>query len=195
MKIDLPDRNERIEHITLSRHDQELYDFFKGKTEKITSGASKKQKSYLDKSEDNILALITILRRICNHGEDLLPEWASKSWRDRSNNAVDWSAIQCRREICSRCGEDMDMPDLLDSPSSRTSHRYYLCDSCAQIEDINNSEEESLRMPVETSVIIRHPTLPTHPAIPCHPSAKVEALLKNLLIEQKTGNARTQSKR
>lgn len=196
MNINLPDRNERIECVNLSQHDQKLYDFFKGKIEKITSGAPEKRKSsHLDKSEGNILALITILRLICNHGEDLLSPWASKAWRYQSDSAVDWSIIRCSRQICNRCGEDMDMPELLDSPSSEESKRYCICDSCAQIEDIDDSRSESPLMTVETSVEIQLPTLVTHPAANSRPSAKVDALLKNLLTEQKTENSKTQPKR
>lgn len=83
--VKLPAKIEKIESVKLSDADRELYEFFKAQASKTAdqlSGSGQVVSTAPDKNK-NTLALINLLRLICNHGEHLLPTSAANAWRTR----------------------------------------------------------------------------------------------------------------
>jgi len=74
-----PAQNAKIEVIELGQAEQKLYDFFKQKAAKLAKDSATKRPGWLKGSsskDSNILYFINTLRRIYNHGEQLLPSSA-----------------------------------------------------------------------------------------------------------------------
>ncbi|KAL4877425.1 SNF2 family N-terminal domain-containing protein [Aspergillus karnatakaensis] len=76
--VELPRKMERSETVQLTGEDRDLYEFFKAKASKA---ASQIQGAGIEEQKQNTLAIINILRLICNHGEQLLPDSAVAAWR------------------------------------------------------------------------------------------------------------------
>ncbi|KAI2626051.1 SNF2 family N-terminal domain-containing protein [Hypomontagnella submonticulosa] len=73
--LTLPHRLERVHEIYLHQEDQVLYDIYKKRCAEKAAGVGKRRgESASLKGENNILSLITYLRYICDHGEQLLPD-------------------------------------------------------------------------------------------------------------------------
>ncbi|RDW68839.1 DEAD/DEAH box helicase [Aspergillus mulundensis] len=81
--VELPIKNERIETVHLSKTDREVYKFFQAKASKAAgqiNGPEQGMSGIREERRENTLAIINILRRICNAGERLLPASAVAEW-------------------------------------------------------------------------------------------------------------------
>ncbi|KAF5979480.1 helicase-like transcription factor [Fusarium coicis] len=74
----LPPPTIREEKVDLHPYDRDLYDFFESEAAKNAADPAKSSKKGREKK--NVLSLIHNLRRICDHGEDLLPASDIEYW-------------------------------------------------------------------------------------------------------------------
>ncbi|RBR14509.1 hypothetical protein FVER53590_03350 [Fusarium verticillioides] len=75
----LPPPTIREEKVDLHPYDRDLYDFFESEAARIAADPAKNSKTGREKK--NVLSLILNLRRICDHGEDLLAASDIEAWR------------------------------------------------------------------------------------------------------------------
>ncbi|KAL3478348.1 hypothetical protein BJX99DRAFT_245653 [Aspergillus californicus] len=157
--VKLPLKRERVESVQLSSKDRELYEFFKAKASKTASqlGGHGYVEAGMQEKKENTLSIISIMRLICNHGEELLPTGAVNAWhaqqervaeRDVSEPIQPWDT-----SLMSQKGNNGRCPP----PAGRRN----------EVGDFN-----------------RHSIATASPGSSV-PSAKVEALLKNLNHEQR----------
>ncbi|KAI0902849.1 hypothetical protein F4823DRAFT_637700 [Ustulina deusta] len=111
----LPQRYEEIEEVSLLSEDQEIYDFFKRKVQRIVipnfqdCDAHRSERS----KEANILSIITLLRVICDH-VDLLPQTAIDSWKREDTKMSDQ---ETRLLLTSSSSENMEVVEAKRSQS------------------------------------------------------------------------------
>ncbi|KAH8879083.1 hypothetical protein GQ53DRAFT_856454, partial [Thozetella sp. PMI_491] len=76
--IRLPKRHEKICEVKLTAQDRELYDFFRSHAYLLAAGQLSAKSDLATKatSHINLLTLINILRRICDHGTQMIPSTA-----------------------------------------------------------------------------------------------------------------------
>lgn len=194
ISLGLPERIERIEHVTLNREDRELYKIFEKRTSSILFGRSNTGDSSRPDSlkDGNILSLITCLRLICNHGKSLLPQSALNIYENSNDTAEDWRMVQSYKSTCRTCGEDLEESESPHPGSTENISKPSICTSCA-FSDEDETRKDS-RSP--SSQLISPPgpahIMPKPDAQPILPSAKVETLLRNLraeLVTQDFSNA------
>ncbi|PMD44747.1 hypothetical protein L207DRAFT_483787 [Hyaloscypha variabilis F] len=184
--IKLPRRIERNEEITLHQADQVIYDFFREKTAKIAAGLEDRDAANSRRSKgksSDILTLINILRRICNHGVDLLPQSALEAWRSKNNASLDWQMMQNFDKLCDSCGSIMEEVDSLSNDIPEFHCRNLICTSCS-MQSENTSRDDARKSPkcAATQATSGNPS--NLPEYSMRLSAKVEALIRNLNVEQ-----------
>ncbi|RMJ16006.1 hypothetical protein CDV36_004313 [Fusarium kuroshium] len=165
----LPSRTEKIERVDLSREDREIYKFFSATATRIASGSFQDEgnmRSTDMNGKKNVLPIINFLRRICNHGEDLLPDSAVETWRLSQGGLVDSQKKQSEGESCALCHDDLLSTTGSPFCALCVSTRHYS-------EPIGMAGSLRTGSPQEES-----------PTRPLRPSAKVEALIRNLDKEQ-----------
>ncbi|KAF4944314.1 hypothetical protein FSARC_14703, partial [Fusarium sarcochroum] len=189
----LPQKNDRLEIIELDDSDRRLYDFFK-------------RSSYLNgylhpapdkKGSTNILVLISLLRLICDHGQALLPKSALSAWDERNEGALTWEMLESSIERCTSCESQIEGLDITESIEGRFKCGHLFCGSCmAALQDfadpvwcpeckrmVASGEDSSIPaagIPTPRDIANIHLT-PEYP-----PSAKVEALLRNIMDKTKS---------
>ncbi len=152
-----------------------------GKRQRNISGKTRR------KSAGNIVLLLSILRRICDHGEALLPHAALEVWRNRDASVLSWDVLEKAAEAgrsCCVCGEGVENGEdgekcevnvTLEFPCGK----HVACDTCAT--------------PAANDLVLTCPKCPgTEDAspvskMPCGvgsaygPSSKVSAVLRKVL--------------
>jgi len=190
--FELPRRIEKIETVEFHQSDQELYNFFKEKTAKVAAGllsSSRGTHKYEQLKENNILSLINFLRLICNHGEQLLPPSAFEAWKARDSTSIDWQMMQNCRRRCGICGADIEGTNSPTSNNPELLCQHSICAICAfQYEENTPGEERTCPKCVATSGTGTHLNISSSATTFTQPSAKIEALLRNLHLEQILGN-------
>ncbi|KAK5987845.1 SMARCA3-like protein-like protein [Cladobotryum mycophilum] len=187
----LPDRHEQTVRLELSPEDRDLYTFFSKKAANIASGAYRHdpQYSFMDgRKNDNILTLINVLRLICDHGEQLLPQSAVESWKTSGDNFMDWQKIQDFQEFqaaCDLCGSKIDDAKVQNVMGLNTSSLHAMCQACHTSVEGNASENEPTSpdrsMPTPSDREGSYSTITTMPAqLP----PKLKVLIDNLHQEQ-----------
>ncbi|KAJ5248990.1 Helicase C-terminal, partial [Penicillium chermesinum] len=78
----LPHRAEAEQCIELNTSERLLYDFFKAQAFSVAAKSTVGNEA-IEKGAHGILSLMNALRLICNHGENLLPPFAIKLWKER----------------------------------------------------------------------------------------------------------------
>ncbi|PVH83872.1 hypothetical protein DL98DRAFT_558686, partial [Cadophora sp. DSE1049] len=183
--LQLPLRRERIAEIKLHQKDQELYELFRGKTTRIVAGLAKKGEISpgMSKGNDvNVLTLINLLRRICNHGEDLLPQSALEAWRANSTS-MDWEMMRSCNKTCDSCECLIEELDFLSDDIAEFDCHHSFCVLCTtQCE--NTGTEEVRRCPKCAAKQTGSDHSASRPKPTFRFSAKVEALMQNLRTEQ-----------
>lgn len=87
-----PKHEERPVELELDEASQTLYQFFTRRATTLARIATKALKNGAPTdSNENFLTLIGILRLICDHGGDLLPEAALNAWKRKNAASVDWN--------------------------------------------------------------------------------------------------------
>ncbi|KAF8862893.1 hypothetical protein BDZ45DRAFT_702737 [Acephala macrosclerotiorum] len=184
--LNLPRRIERIEEIELHHADQVLYQIFREKTAKMAAGLAGQDGGTSRSSEGkgaNILTLINFLRRICDYGEDLLPQSALEAWKSKNSTLVDWQMMRNCNKICDSCGSTIEEIDLLSDDSPEFHCHHSICTTCSMQNEIT-SIDEVRKCPkcADTRATSRNSS--SLPDISTRLSAKVEALIRNLGAEQ-----------
>lgn len=184
--LELPRRTERLEKVELFQADQVLYQFFRDKTAKTAAGLAGQARGASRTSENkgaNILVLINILRRICNHGEDLLSQSALDAWTSKSSTSMDWQMMQKWNRICDSCGSDIEKVEESSNNSRESPSNHSICSNCSMPNDnMSNDEIQSCpNLPATQATSENSFGLPKSPT---YPSAKVKALMRNLAAEQ-----------
>jgi hypothetical protein len=92
-ELSLPPRIDRVEKVELTARERELYEFFEGGNSHMLAGVFSGSDNEFNKPErHNVLRLINFMRRICDHGEQLLPHSALAAWHSRHSLFFDWSS-------------------------------------------------------------------------------------------------------
>ena len=188
--FNLPQRSEKAELIDLSPKDRELYNFFKLKTAQIVSELSQRQPGAGkadQKKGTNILTLINFLRRICDHGEDLLPSSALEVWKTRSSSLSNWQMMRIFRARCDICGVYVDEVNTSPSIDLEYQCQHSICPECTL-----RGQKDKLLEGVSCPKCINDITsegdkILQSPRKPIQPSAKIEKLIQNLRQEQVLG--------
>ena len=181
-QLKLPGRVECVEWVEMDAEDRGLYNFFKRRTAEIASGIFQTEARREDRGGGRTLTLINLLRRICDHGEQLLPASARQAWRTRASTSIDWQMMQKDVTSCDACGIS---EGEAESGNVEFGARSFICPTCVAKEDDNGDG---------TANTNTNEGLKLQPKI--RPSSKVRALLDNLLKEQSSdGAARTPKKR
>jgi SNF2 family DNA or RNA helicase len=183
--LKLPLRIERIEEITLHQKDQELYEYFREKTAKIAAGLAGQGEDAPKISggkDANILTLINFLRRICNHGENLLPQSALEA-RRANIMLVDWKMMQNCNKSCDSCGSHIEELDFLSDDIPEFDCHHSICTICTSQSD-NTSAAEMQKCPKCAAKRVKSENSSSLPKSSIRFSAKVEALMQNLHTEQ-----------
>lgn len=185
--LELPQRFEKVELIELSPNDRELYNFFKLKTAEIVSQLSQHElgsgKAGQHKGT-NIITLINFLRRICDHGEHLLPLSARGIWKNRSSSWTNWQVMRVFRAKCDICGVDVDDVDAPASIDVEYQCQHSICSKCA-FRGQQEKTSDSLSCPKCNDGIASEGDTILHSSRDfIRPSAKVEKLIQNLRQEQ-----------
>lgn len=192
-ELKLPPHSEREELVSLHPDDQHLYDLVKKTAqEKAARLNSHPKMGWLTKDgEKNILVLLNCLRRICDHGHQLLPEsWRKMIEKGASSTNVQQQQIYARE--CSICGGE------IDNKSSATN---IVCTNCATSEEECSTSHlgvDHMHRGREASSGLPRASLgrSSRDEITHRPSAKVIALLDNLQRERSISASRgTQRKR
>ncbi|KAH7009780.1 SNF2 family N-terminal domain-containing protein [Ilyonectria destructans] len=183
LTLNLPSKTEVIEQVELDPDDQDLYNFFRDRTAKIAAGLSEDKTGQNRrvpgrKRGRNILTLINFLRRICNHGQEMLPPSALQSWREKDNN-VDWGMMLLVGDSCEACGQCRQMPELQDEASPRADSKEPECLGCLSGVPSNGASKalQTTKGSKGTGAVA--------------PSAKLRALLQNLRREQTPASIQT----
>ncbi|OJJ95992.1 hypothetical protein ASPACDRAFT_81685 [Aspergillus aculeatus ATCC 16872] len=169
--LQLPKKVERTELVHLTAADREIYDYFKARASKTAAELSgEPQDSGKQASADTTLALINMLRLICDYGERLLPKSALELWRNRDRHddviAAPWESVgSCLNE------EDF-VPDNRSTPARKAAG------GSAKPGDVYDAIERATYSPDEMTMEgCQEPCLGLSP--------KMIALLKNLEREQR----------
>lgn len=196
--LNLPRKTERVEEVEMGRNDRQLYEFFK-RFSYLTAGLDKTSKR---KAATNILVLISMLRLICDHGEALLPESALKAWRDQDEHSLTWEMLESSIRRCVSCNCGIEELDAVESAIEELKCRHALCEACV-IKSQNSVGR--LSCPKCETALAKSPSatsesspplsqvesvIPLKPRYP--PSAKIEALLRNIIQRQTRSKGETQ---
>jgi SNF2 family DNA or RNA helicase len=144
------------------------------------------------KSAGNIVILLSVLRRICDHGEALLPQAALEVWRNPDASVLGWDALEEAVETgrsCGVCGdgvkngEDGEKREV-DLTVELPCGKHVVCETCATpaADDVVLTCTKCLTAEDASSVSI----LPYGVASAYSPSSKVSALLRNILVTLRT---------
>ncbi|KAL9621183.1 MAG: hypothetical protein Q9160_004315 [Pyrenula sp. 1 TL-2023] len=169
--------------------DREIYAFFKAKTAKIAAeisthhaGSTRSER----RRDTNILTLINFLRRICDHGEQILPQPALQAWMARNSSSVDWQTMNDCRPRCTSCGVHTDQGETTASTELelRCRHFVHVCSICA-IEAQEQVSAQGLLCPFCAETIndgegIMNPVAGRRFI---RLSAKIDALIQNLRMK------------
>ena len=174
----IPPKNEKIEVIELSEAEQKLYDFFKQKAAKLAKDPATKRPGWLkgnSSKDSNILYFINTLRRICNHGEQLLPSSAVEIWKGGAGASLDWQTMQALNKRCKVCQGDIE-----SAFSSFESNG--LCSTCCEPDSDSLSIDHQIN---ERGAAEHFEFKRSKLDLPLlRPSAKLEALVRNICAEQ-----------
>lgn len=180
---------ENTHTVALHGEDKDLYAFFRQRTMDVAAGIqeTKRTGAKSDKTESNILSLMSILRLICNYGEALLPPNALSAWHQRDSTSVNWKMMTATRKTCTTCGVDIGGLDGYGAKLKHTATNgpCSFCEACSILEEEAHDRQRTPRAMGERGGV---PFKPKKAAeVYRKPSAKVDALLRNLGIEQRRG--------
>jgi len=198
--LKLPKRVEKTLVLDLEPHGRELYNFFKHQAATVIRNMHRgklARSPATNISTTMILPLINNLRRICDHGEDLLNSTALQAWRNRDVDLVDWQLIAASFQKCEGCGADLEDGDESTVPVELACGHLYCttcyasesdisqllrgsCSKCSRKSPSPNSDSNAQVAAVEGG----------H-----KPWVKVEALLQNLKQERSLGEDGRNTKR
>lgn len=195
--LNLPKKEELNEILELTPGDREMYDFFKRQAASVVRiqpahsrrGRGRGREGYNRGGVGggwfgHVLPLVNHLRRICDHGEDLLQDQARKAWRERADaDSIEWQElVQAGR--CDSC--QVELEEAGDPMELACGH--ILCASCYnKAGDYDDASETQLQREACPKCSSGPPTPSqqghTTSSAEYRPFVKVEALLRNLKTE------------
>ncbi|ETS84160.1 hypothetical protein PFICI_02185 [Pestalotiopsis fici W106-1] len=190
VSLTLPEVIEKIEYTPLSGTDQLLYEFFKKMTAEIAAKVHHGSKTSLESKGSkgtNILALMSSLRLICNHGKDLLPDTALKMWSSREDRQLDASLVLRNQDYCEECGDMLECALNTNTESTNPKIRTtrLACPTCRQSEEDDVIEsQDSDRSIKSQGISLRNASSLQIEKGGTRPSVKVAALIRNIREEQ-----------
>ena len=186
--VDLRDPVEKVETITLYKHDQDIHDFFKREAGIIARKSRQERgrgKKSMSSSDGKILSFMNFMRLICNHGQDLLPWSAVELLTNHDTGSETWNTTLEANTTCYFCGEMVDSSAALSSQLGDNKENTTVCQACDNsrdtdikvwnIDQATNDEKASIAVTSENTKV---------KAIIGRPSAKVDSLLRNICMEQ-----------
>jgi SWI/SNF-related matrix-associated actin-dependent regulator of chromatin subfamily A3 len=191
-ELRLPPRIEREESIELDTSDRELYDFIRARTARFAAGISSSDESAPRRHSGNILPIINHLRRICNHGVDLLPPDVVRAWQTRDSAILDRSARNNPGKKCDAC-KLHDNIHHSELGGSEMCNIHVICQKCAtQWYEYGSIDEENpcpvcsgyFECGTVDTFASADATMANTSQTDYKPSAKIRALLRNLTLEQ-----------
>ncbi|RYP52173.1 hypothetical protein DL768_002615 [Monosporascus sp. mg162] len=186
--LELPRKTEIVELVEMSDTDRELYEFFKRRSYLLADGKRLTQQNEgLSGGNKNILVLINVLRLICNHGEDLLPSAALRAWKNRDPSPIYLETLQHGMRKCSCCGRDIENNNGSEPAGTEFPCQHVICDTCNEIDQSDANVSESMTCPTCGPRRKASKDLGKAARSKYNPSAKVKALMKNLLQDQQSG--------
>lgn len=183
--LKLPTKTDRTQVIEMHQEDQLLYQFFKEKTAKIAAGLAQRDRSSSETIESkgtNILTLINFLRRICDHGEELLPQSVVDAWRANNSVSVDWQMMRSCNRICDACDSATEDIEAFFDDSLEFGCCHSICNACSK-QSTSTSLEEAPKCPKCAAACVK-PRTSISPESTTRVSAKVRALIQNISAEQ-----------
>jgi SNF2 family DNA or RNA helicase len=212
--LKLPAKREVVELVELGEREREAYEFFKrrfyllaaaggdggggsgcAKAVGVKRSSKKKKKKEQEgmsgkirrKSTGNIVILLSVLRRICDHGEALLPQTALEVWRNRDAGVLGWDVLEEAAETgrsCGVCGEGVENGEdwgknEVDLTVELPCGNHIMCETCATPETDDVVWKCTKCSTVEDISSVS--TLPCGVESAYSPSSKVSALLRNIL--------------
>jgi SWI/SNF-related matrix-associated actin-dependent regulator of chromatin subfamily A3 len=186
--VKLPDLTMVVQNVEMNEAERELYAFFEKYTADIASKSHGSHAKPPANMGHNILPLMNFLRRICDHGLQLLPPAAVDAWNRREERTIDWDVIQRCRKKCDSCRSDMweDTDEVEVLSELRCGHLIGSCCSPQSGEDVLDRDDD-VSCPACTNSNRNLRTVggdqsqsPTDTRL----SSKLEALLRNIKQEQ-----------
>jgi SNF2 family DNA or RNA helicase len=188
--LTLPQRVEKIETVDFHQEDRDIYNFFRERASAIAARISSQDGVAANSNQSkgiNILSLINFLRLICNHGSKLLPQSAIQAWESRDRASVDWQIMRKWKTKCDICDCDIEGTDTSVAPiKSSRDCEHSICSVCA-IQSQNNLIEDDMNCPtcIQMAPDSENPISLDSQTAFVRPSPKIEALMRNLLREQR----------
>lgn len=188
LALKLPKKVEKVEWVSLTPEDRELYTFFEKKAAKIAAGLYQKNTKASTtpaEKETNILSLINFLRLICNGGEKLLPNSAVTAWQSRSEESISWEMMKDSESKCELCHCSIAETDTQFAESIEFLCLHIICWKCRNNqEDEDTYETKSLCSTCLGSGTNEKSRFMNSDGV----SPKLRLLLENIRKEQKTEN-------
>lgn len=185
--IRLPSKTEKTDVLQLDDETNTLYQYFVSQASAI-AGGGRNEDAAETKSENGsgILAVIHILRLICNHGEDLLPAYALRRWRRKDIKPLDWYALSKGLRVCAVCGAEEGAISGLDISLQEVICGHTLCFQCEDQAYREGKSTSEKACPICATCTPSSPPTSdeTSSKKPRSESVKIKALLRNLKGER-----------
>ncbi|VUC36396.1 unnamed protein product [Clonostachys rosea] len=187
LALKLPKKVEKVEWVSLTPEEKELYTFFEKKAAKIAAGLDQKKSKASTtpaEKETNILSLIKFLRLICNGGEKLLPSSAVTAWQSRSEESISWEMMKDSEGKCELCHCSIAETDTQFAENIEFLCLHIICWKCRNNQEDQDAYETNSFCPTcldsgtkEKSHVMNSDGV----------SPKLRLLLENIRQEQNTG--------
>ena len=191
--LDLPPTIHRVEWVNLHPEDQDLYEFFKQKTATIAAKMQPGRKSApasLTSKGENILSLMNFLRRICDHGESLLPHAALTAWKARDDTSINLNMMRRLENSCRTCGSELQEANESVSKFKSVNDSVH-CAACSGRNELSNDLAGENNSGKARSVNFAKRKSKRAEISSARPSAKIQALLRNLTVDQQNCDNQT----
>lgn len=181
----LPAKKEILVELDFDEETAALYQFFTDKTSALARSPTKVSKEEARRGSDrNILTLIGILRLICNHGKDLLPDIALNAWKNKTSVSVDWNMLSRFIPKCVFCKSILEELDTTGGTSRELSCGHAACSSCCRTKEQDNPSVDWDTCPECNAGFPYSSDKSGSSPATYSPSVKVQALLHHLKQEQ-----------
>ena len=178
--LKLPRYTQHIHWVELVAEERALYDFFKRRAADLASGSRSFQSIEQESTGSRTVTFINFLRRICDHGEHLLPQSALAAWKDGTSESVDWKMMCESRKMCSYCGGHIDDTSTV---TIQLRCRHSVCLACILPKDDDDLNRPAC--PCCATVAPKDASIKCSAVESPRPSSKLRALLENLQDEQR----------
>jgi SNF2 family DNA or RNA helicase len=187
-QLNLPNRVDHTETITLSEYERKLYDFTREHARKLLDKQNREGRCY-----GSMHQVILRLRQICNHGVDLFPTYLRSKWKGIIDVLDRNAYLDLDEFMCEACGRQIPEEETRQLPS-RLVCPHVLCTQCSDSKAASGKSKKPpsqkrgstycpLCFPCDSlpdSAPTQQGVQPKLQSVNYQPSSKVVALLKNL---------------